>query len=437
MPNSTINIFADERMELSVIGSCLLSEEAREECCEVISSQDFFNLDYATCFSIIESFRKRNVPSDPVAFRNELEKDRNTFQKLGGMAFIASAIDSVGSVKTARYYAEQVKDLSVKREYQKMAYKVIQLLDKESSDGVKNYIDAFLGNVAMADGIVGDKWADVIEAVAEKAESAKDGEEADTGEPTGFRELDKIIQGFRKGTLNILGARPAMGKTTLAMNIAENVAQRGGRVLVFSLEMLSEDLGKRQLAAQSGYSVRDIESGMIGSARDWQNFMDTASSMAREDIVVYAKGVSTVQHIKNELYKNMREKPVSLVVIDYLQLLSLSRDERTGSKYEEITKISRELKKLSLNANIPILCLSQLSRQSEERTDKHPMLSDLRDSGAIEQDADTVLFVHRDAYYDKALKDDSAEIIVAKNRRGGIGTAYLGFVPECTSFYNK
>ena len=442
------NIPTNPQAERAVIGACLLSADALGTVSEILKPEDFHDVNNKSVYEICLSMYLANKPIDLVTFQSEAIS-RGIFERIGGQPFLAELVSDTMEIANAGYYAEIVQGTALRR-------RVIEAGQKISALGVKNDI--------AAGEIVSEAEKIILDASAEKetsgpvslqtaAQSAlarinelKSGARKNTGFMTRFTDLDKIIAGFQPGTLNIIAARPSMGKTALALNIAQfgGNGEANSHVLFFSLEMSTEQLTQRMFSAQTlefgeGVALSSIATGNLDEYASYAVERAAQSLQSRNIYLHYSSELSAMDfRTKCRRFKT-RHPDLSLIVVDYLQLMNAGRKSNDTRQYE-VAEISRVMKSVAVELNCPVIALSQLSRQTENRTDKKPQLSDLRDSGAIEQDADTVIMLFREDYYSENenndLKDSVADLRIAKNRNGTTGLCHLTFQREFTRFMN-
>ena len=437
----------DEHAERAVIGSCLLSSEALGKVTELLTAEDFYDVSNRMSYEICLDMYALNRPVDLITFQSEA-MSRGWFDRIGGQPYLAEVVGNDLVVLHAEYYAEIVRDMSVHRQIMEAGNKILRLGTKMNKDGGElmeemEKIVLGVGQERESTGPVSLQIAKL--SVLSKIEELRTGERKNAVYMSGFMDLDRILGGFKPGTLNIIAARPSMGKTALALNIAQfgKSVEDNGSILFFSLEMSSEQLIHRMLSAQSlecgmGVEVSALTTGIM--SEDTSEMLKEAVDALQGKIYIYDSSVlSAVEfRTKSRLFK-MRNPDLSLIVVDYLQLMS-SGSRRNENRQYEVAEISRMLKSTAVELNCPIIALSQLSRETERRTEKKPQLSDLRDSGAIEQDADTVIMLYREDYYgdneNNDALDSKADIRVAKNRNGETGMCHLLFRRNYTRFVN-
>ena len=406
----------------------------------LISASDFATEYHGVLWGCIRVLHETSNAHDVVALVDYTRR-RNLF--VGGVEYLTSLVDNplASSAEDASILAAagRVKSLSNLRNMHEMLTQGLRMCETgtESLDTVLSYIDDGVQNLRTTNqssrtGAL--SMSEVMSEVMLKLERQLDGEEDNTSTPTGFEELDNIIGGLADEDMVILGARPGMGKTTLAMNIAEHIASNLQRnVLVFSLEMSSTSLGQRALSRKARVNLTNITRGDIHD-NDWGRISDGITSLGEAQLWIDDTPGLTIADIRARARAFMRKQGKALVVVDYLQFISFSG---RGDKREHVAECSRGLKELARQEKTAVVALSQLNRELESRTNKRPIMSDLRESGAIEQDADKIIFIYRDEVYNPETKEPGiAEAIVAKNRSGPINFARLGFEGSNNSFYN-
>ncbi|ESL03941.1 replicative DNA helicase [Catonella morbi ATCC 51271] len=423
--------------EQSVIGSMILDPETVITVAEILEAEDFYDKRYGLIFSAITGLEKEGKPIDIITIENRI-KEMN--QPLGAieMNVLGELVMAVSTSVNVAHHAEIVYKNSLLRKLIKVAEKIslncyagesnlediLQLTEKEIFDLLQKR------QVSDATDI-----KQVIISVIESIEAASKSGGTVTGIPTGFHDLDYKMAGLQNSDLILIAARPSMGKTAFALNIAEYVTvKKNVTTAIFSLEMSKEQLAKRILAMNSRVDSQKLRTGDL-SDREWGDIVDSARIIGETNLVIDDTPGISITELRSKCRKLKLEKNLGLVMIDYIQLMTGSK--QTESRQQEISEISRSLKALAREINAPIIALSQLSRRVEQRDDKRPMLSDLRESGAIEQDADVVMFIYRDEYYNKDTETPGVtEIIIGKQRNGPIGTVRLGWKSELTKFVN-
>ncbi len=425
--------------ERSVLGAAMLSRDALFDVLEEVRPTDFYDSKHKEIFAAISDLYRRNVPVDTLTVSEELKR-KNTLELSGGRAYIASLSADVPSTANAGSYAKIVAEKAMLR-------KLISVSEEISQESYSGKMDAEavidlaersvfeISQSRQAKDII--PLRDVLLENIEMIDRASNLNGEITGISTGFRDLDAKTNGLQKSDLIILAARPAMGKTAFALNIAQNAALKSNAsVLIFSMEMPKEQLGQRLLSMESRIEMQKLKTGQLDRA-DWDSLTIAIDTLSNAKIFIDDTPGISVMEIKNKCRRTKIEHGLDLIVLDYLQLMTY--DARSESRQQEISALSRFLKLLAREMDCPVLVLSQLSRAPELRASHEPMLSDLRESGSIEQDADIVLFLFRDDYYTKeeSQKPGVCDVIIAKHRSGPIGTVELAWLEKYTRFVDK
>ncbi|HEX6301687.1 MAG TPA: replicative DNA helicase [Acidimicrobiia bacterium] len=421
--------------EESVIGAVLLSEDAVNEVMDRIHPEDFYVPAHQAIFESMRELFDTSQAIDAVTVSESLRR-KGELEKIGGVQYLTRLVDIVPSTSNVVYYAGIVEEHAKRRELIRAGAAVTEFafnIDDEISGVLDRAEQAVLGvaekRASQALLEVGPMFQDVLEHI-ELLE--QQGSEI-TGLATGFVDLDKKLAGLQAANLVVIAGRPAMGKSSLTLNIATNAAAAGEPVAIFSLEMSKEELVQRILSSVGKVDSMKLRSGQLGPL--WQRVVDAAGRMYKAPIYIDDSPVVTVTDIRAKCRRLKRKKGLSLIVVDYLQLMEAHGSE---NRQQEIAQISRNLKNLARELEVPIIAVSQLNRSLESREDKRPRLSDLRESGSIEQDSDVVMFVYRHEYYHPEDQDKKgiAEVIVAKHRAGSTGPVEMTFQPEFTRFAN-
>ena len=429
--------------ERAVLGACMLSKDVLGNTAEILRPDDFYDNNNKLAYEIMLGMYTSDKPVDFVTVSEEL-KNHGAFDRLGGQPFLAGLVSDITTTANASYHADIIRERSLRRRLIEAGNKIIELAyktDVETSQ-IINDAEKIIFEAAQNKNTTDFRSiSELLTPTFKKIEDRYKNTGADvTGFPSGFDDLDKIITGFQPGSLNIIAARPSMGKTALALNIAQfgGNLEKNLPVLIFSLEMSAEQLVQRMLAAESQINISHMNTGMMGK-NDWDVLVNAAGKITPKNIYINDDSDLTTLDFRTKCrrFKN-RNPELGLVIVDYLQLMSAG-NRRSESRQQEISEISRLLKIVARELDCPVIALSQLSREAEKRTDKKPQLSDLRDSGAIEQDADTVILIFREDYYQEEQLDPNepskADIRVAKNRNGGTGFCNLMFKREITRFF--
>jgi len=429
----------DLEAEQAIIGSMLTDKDAVISAIEVLKEDDFYREDNKAIYSAILNLYNRAEPIDIITVKAELES-MGKFEKVGGLEYLAELPEKVPTTANAMKYIKIVEEKSTLRRLIKTANEIIELGYSPTED----VEDIMEGAEKKIFNIMQDKsqksYTPIKDALVEsftKLEELYNRKQHITGVPSGFTELDYRTAGFHGSELILIAARPAMGKTAFALNIASNAALKGNTaVAVFSLEMSKEQLVNRILCSESMVDSNKVRTGKL-EEDDWTKLAGTIGPLSEAEIYIDDTPGINIMEIRAKCRKLKLEKNIGMVVIDYLQLIQGSGNRRSGSREQEISEISRSLKILAKELDVPVIALSQLSRAAEQRPDHRPMLSDLRESGAIEQDADIVMFLYRDDYYNQdSEKKDIAEVIIAKHRGGSTGTVELLWLGSYTKFVN-
>ncbi len=428
--------------ERSVLGAILLNNEAIHRVVELgIEPRDFYLETHGRVFETLLSLSSRGQALDLITLSSAL-RDRGWYEEIGGQPALTALVEDTFSIGNVVYYSKIVREKALVRRMIDVAGEIT----RDAFDGVEN-VDEFLDDSEKKVFSVSDiqfnksfsSMQDILVANMHSIEEAATKGGTVTGLATGFTDFDKITAGLHPGQLIIIGGRPAMGKTSLVISAAQNAALNSKAVvMIFSLEMSKEELVMRMLSSQARIDSKRLRLGRLVD-RDWPRLATAADQLSKAKIFIDDSGALTVMDMRARSRRLMaQEKKIDLIVVDYLQLMQGSKSGKySGSRENEISEISRGLKSLAKELRVPIVGLSQLSRALESRPDKRPMLSDLRESGAIEQDADIVGFVYRDEYYNKDSEDRGvAEFIISKHRAGETGTVRLAFMGEYTLFAN-
>ena len=428
----------DLEAEQAIIGSMLTDRDAVISAIEILKEEDFYREDNKAIYTAILNLYNRAEPIDIITVKSELES-MGKFEQVGGLEYLAELPEKVPTTANAMKYIKIVEEKSTLRRLIKTANEIIELgySPTEDVEDIMEGAEKKIFNIMQEKNQKG--YAPIKDVLVEsftKLEELYNRKQHITGVPSGFTELDYRTAGFHGSELILIAARPAMGKTAFALNIATNAAVKANvPVAVFSLEMSKEQLVNRILCSESMVDSNKVRTGKL-EEDDWTKLAGAIGPLSEAEIFIDDTPGINITEIRAKCRKLKLEKNIGMVVIDYLQLIQGS-NKRGGSREQEISEISRSLKILAKELDVPVIALSQLSRAAEQRPDHRPMLSDLRESGAIEQDADIVMFLYRDDYYNQdSEKKDIAEIIIAKQRNGPIGTVDLVWLPEYTKFAN-
>lgn len=434
----------DIEAEQAVLGAIFLDAEALVEAMAQIEPQDFYRRAHQIVFRSMIALNDRNENIDIITLKSQIESE-NTLEDVGGISYLTELSQVTPTASGVAHYAKIVKDKSTLRELIQAATKIVK--EGYSQEGsVEEIVEAAekgILNVSEKRNSTGfQAIADVLNSTMEHIDMLSQQNEEITGLPTGYPELDKMTAGLQPEELIILAARPAVGKTAFALNIAQNIGTRTDRsVAIFSLEMGAESLVNRMLCAEGNIEAGHLRTGQL-TEQEWHNLIMAMGSLSNTSIFIDDTPGIKVSEIRARCRRLAQEKGnLGLILIDYLQLIEGSGRE---SRQQEVSEISRQLKKLAKELKVPVIALSQLSRSVEQRQDKRPVLSDIRESGSIEQDADIVAFLYREDYYqrqgteedkneEEQAVNDVIEVIIEKNRSGARGTVELLFKKE----YNK
>lgn len=426
--------------EQAVLGAMLMNEEAVMVASELLSGEDFYQKAYGILFDSIVELSKAGKPVDLITLQEYL-KEKDVPPEVSGMEYVRDILERTQTSANIKYYAEIVRDKAILRRLIRINEDIANscYLENRPLEEILNETEKRVfelvehGNSQEYTPI-----KQVVLNALEVIERASKTKGTVTGIPTGFADLDYKLSGLQRSDLVLIAARPSMGKTAFVLNIAQHVAFRQNlAVAIFSLEMSKEQLVNRLFALESHVDAQVLRTGTLSDV-DWEKLIEGAGTIGRSRMIIDDTSGISISEMRSKCRKYKLELGLDLIIIDYLQLMSGSGGRRNESRQQEISEISRSLKGLARELNVPVIALSQLSRAVEQRTDKRPMLSDLRESGAIEQDADVCMFIYRDDYYNPDTEDKNiAEIIIAKQRNGPIGTVRLAWMPQYTRFGNE
>lgn len=422
--------------EQAVLGSILLQSEALITAMERIRSEDFYSTPHQLIFEAMVELSEASQPIDLVTLTAYLQ-DRQQLEEVGGVSYLAKIAGGVPTAANVDYYAQIVEEKSMYRRLIRTATQIVTngysatddigLLLSEAEQKIME-----ISNRRASSGFISIR--DVLMEVFERVEHLYSNKGGATGIPSGFTDLDKMTSGFQRNDLIIVAARPSVGKTAFALNIAQNVGVRAREtVAIFSLEMSASQLVQRMICAESNVDAGRMRTGYL-EGDDWEKLTMAIGSLSEAEIYIDDTPGITVADIRAKCRRLKKEKGLGMILIDYLQLIQ-GRGKAGENRQQEVSEISRTLKQIARELEVPVIALSQLSRGVEQRQDKRPMMSDLRESGSIEQDADIVAFLYRDDYYDKeSEKKNIIEIIIAKQRNGPVGTVELAFLKNFNKF---
>jgi len=426
--------------EQSVLGAVLLDNSALHKVLEVLAEGDFYKESHANIFQAIINLYERNDPVDLVTLTN-IMKEKGILEKVGGASYLASLVESVPTSANVSYYARIVKEKALLRELINVATDIVEEAHK-STGGVEEFLDRAERTIFD---IVEQRAKrsyfsikDIIKETFRFVEKRYEKKELITGIPTGFVELDNLTSGFQDSDLVIIAGRPSHGKTALALNISLNAALHSEKprpVAIFSLEMTKEQLALRLLSSECRVEGDRLRSGLL-LEQHWQRLTNAGDRLSRAPIYIDDTPALSILALRAKSRRLKAEHNLGMIVVDYLQLMQGSADADT--REQEISSISRSLKALAKELNIPIVALSQLSRRAELHPSKRPQLSDLRESGALEQDADLIMFIYRDEVFNReSTEKGKAEIIIGKQRNGPLGSLRLNFHEKFTLFESE
>lgn len=423
--------------EQSVLGSILLDNGATYQVAEILQEKDFYKESHRRIFASILSLLEKNEPADLVTLTNEL-KQKGELSQVGGVTYLAQVVDAVPTAANVEYYAKIVKEKAILREVIQASTEIVTTAYQESGDIVEflDKAEQVIFQVSESREKSGlTAISTVLKSSFKQIEKNYERKELITGLASGFKDLDKLTAGFQPSDLIIVAGRPSMGKTSFVLNIAEHVALKEKEtVAIFSLEMAREQLASRLLCSMSRIDSSRLRSGFIDEV-EWMRLTDAAGLLSESNIFIDDMGQANVFEMRAKARRLKASKGLGLVIVDYLQLMKGAG--KIESREREISEISRSLKAMAKELNVPVIALSQLNRGVESRTDKRPMMSDLRESGAIEQDADIIGFIYRDEVYNRESPDAGiAEFNVVKHRNGAIDMVRLSFLAKYTRFEN-
>jgi len=423
--------------EQSVLGGILIENKAINKVMEILTDDDFYRDAHSKIYNAIINLSERDEPADLITLTNELRKV-DQLDSVGGASYVASLIDSVPTAANIEYYAKIVKEKSILRKLIQTSTEIITQGYEDQGD-----VEGFLDEAERAIFEISEKRVkpsfysirDIVKESFKTIEKLYEKKEMVTGVPSGFKELDRMTAGFQPSDLIIVAGRPSMGKTAFCLNAAQYVAiEKGIPIAIFSLEMSKEQLVIRMLCSEARVEGTRLRTGYL-SESDWPKLTLAAGNLSDAPIYIDDTASLSILELRAKARRLHAEHGLGMLIIDYLQLMR--GRSKVESRQQEISEISRSLKALAKELNIPVIAVSQLSRKTEERRDFRPQLSDLRESGAIEQDADVILFLYRDELYNRAEDNPNrgkAELIIGKQRNGPIGKVELAFLDKFTTF---
>ncbi len=423
--------------EQAVLAAMFNDRDAILEVIPLLKESDFYRHDHGVLFATMRKMNEQNIPVDLVTITAQLDKDGN-LEKAGGITYVAQIANSLGSASNIVHYASIVKEKAVLRDLISIASNISNRSydDTEETEKILDDAERMVLEISQKRARSGlTPISEVIDDTLSQLEILSQKKEGLTGLTSGFIDLDRITSGWQKSDFIILAARPAMGKTAFALNMAQNAAIATHEpVAIFSLEMSKEQLVNRMVSSMAEIDQQTLRNGRI-YGDDWVQLVNAIAPLAEAPVYIDDTPAISVREVRAKARRLKTERGLSLVIIDYLQLMGSTG--RIESRQQEVSQISRSLKALARELDIPIIALSQLSRSVEQGQEKKPSLSHLRESGSLEQDADIVMFIYRDEYYNEdSEKKGQAEIIIAKHRNGATGSVDLSFRKEFTKFGN-
>lgn len=421
--------------ERAVLGSILFNDVGLAQITDFLLAEDFYVSAHHAIYQSMLTIAQRSQRIDLVTLQDELTK-KNQLDTVGGLSYLVALQEDIPATGLIEQHARIIKEKAVLRELIGSASSIITNCYTQDDKGIETVLDhaeKTIFNIAHKRAnqtfVQLDIW---LKKTFKHLSDIKSHGKGITGVPSGYKKLDIMTSGFQKSDLVVLAARPSMGKTAIALNMAANAAAQGISVGFFSLEMSAEQLTLRLLSTESGIPHQNIRNASI-SSEEWIELTNVATRLAEHKLFIDDTALLTVMDLRAKARKLKMEHQLEMLVIDYLQLIQSS--SRHENRHQEVSEISRSLKALAKELNIPIIALSQLSRAVDSRMDKRPILSDLRESGAIEQDADVIMFLYRDIVYNPEAENPSAaELIIGKQRNGPTGTIFLNFIRELTKF---
>lgn len=430
--------------EMSILSGCLLMKSAADKVCEEMIPDMFFSDANRKIFEAIYNLHEAKKPIDMTTLTNELEKN-NTLALIGGMEYLSEVVDAIVSAANLEYYINIVQEKYLRRRLIEVSTNITTSAYEEetnTSDVIDNAEKQIFTVTKERKASELKSISEVLRSTQERLEFLAQNGSAITGLPTGFTDLDILTSGLHENELIIIAARPAMGKTAFALNLAVNAALSTPKaVAIFNMEMGAEQLAERMIASVGGIDQNKLKTGRLDD-KDWQKVNEAMSELGETNLYIEDISGITVGDIRAKCRRlATSEKGLALVLIDYLQLIQGS-SRYAGNRQQEVSEISRSLKTMALELKVPVIALAQLSRNVELREDKRPIMSDLRESGSIEQDADIVAFLYRDDYYNPDSKNLSSntsitELIIGKHRSGNTGTVELLFEKNLSNFGNR
>ncbi|NLM73406.1 MAG: replicative DNA helicase [Clostridiaceae bacterium] len=423
--------------EQSILGALLIDRNSLSEVSGKLKPEDFYLEKHKEIYEAIISLYEDSLPVDIVTVSDALSR-RGTLEKVGNLDYIAQLANSIPTTANVMHYVNIVQDKALLRKLIQVSGEIMDISFQGVAEGVEvlNQAEKSVFEISQGMNRTGlEHINSVLDTTFSHLEELCQNKGELTGVPSGFIDLDRKTSGFQNSDLILVAARPAMGKTSFVLNIAVNAALRGFPVAIFSLEMSKTQLVNRILSLESMVELEKMRTGKL-EAEDWKKIGFSLGPLSKSPIYIDDNASINTMEMLSKLRKLKLNKGLGLVIIDYLQLMEGRK--RSENRQQEISDISRSLKIMAKELNVPIIALSQLSRAPETRNDHRPVLSDLRESGAIEQDADMVMFLYRDDYYNEdSEKRNIVEVIIAKHRNGPTGTVELAWIPQYTKFGNR
>jgi len=427
----------NEEAEISVLGAILLEKDAIIKVADILTEDDFYSDAHRIVYATMVDLFEKHQPIDLITLTNKL-KEKKQLDAVGGAGYISTLVNAVPSAANIVHYAKIIADKSLLRKLIESSGDITKLAYDEKEDTSRVLDEAEQKIFKVAEKHLKGKFIpikSILEDSFERIDELHKDKDKLRGVPTGFKELDGILAGLQPSDLIIIAARPSVGKTSLALNMAENIAGKDGiPVAVFSLEMSKEQLVDRLLASEAKIDSWKLRTGNLDD-NDFPKIGRAMATLSEAPLFIDDSPLINVLEMRTKARRLQSEKGLGLIIVDYLQLMQGQGSKNSENRVQEISAISRELKGLARELSVPVVALSQLSRSVESRPDKRPILSDLRESGSIEQDADVVMFIYRDELYNSETdKKGIAEIIIRKHRNGPIGSVELFFKQEQTAF---
>ncbi|MCI1642062.1 MAG: replicative DNA helicase [Actinomyces sp.] len=427
----------DLEAEASVLGSMMLSKEAINDVTEEIRGGDYYKPAHEIIHDVIVDLSGRGEPADAVTVAAELQR-RGELQRVGGAPYLHTLIASVPTAANAGYYARIVRERSLLRRLVSAGTRIVQLGYADAGGDVDQIVDQASQEVfavaerrAAADYV---PMSEISESILDELEDIERNKDKLGGVPTGFADLDRLTQGLHPGQMIIVAARPAMGKSTLALDFCRSAAiHHDTTAVIFSLEMSRSEIAMRLLSAESGVFLSKMRAGEMTS-QDWRKVSETTSRVSEAPLFIDDSPNMAMTEIRAKCRRLKQQHNLGLVVVDYLQLMTSGR--QVESRQQEVSEFSRQLKLMAKEIEVPVVAVAQLNRGPEQRTDKKPMMADLRESGSLEQDADVIMLLHRPEYYNSEDRPGEADIIVAKHRNGETATIKTLFQGHMARFAN-